>query len=290
MQILDKEKAYEILQLSPDATSDEISMRYRILTRKFRTIEKDENGYTIEDVTKAYDLLMGITYKDDKEELRQKRLRENPPLIARILKKDPVKLENIFYYYRIHIIVSLVVVVFLFFMIRSCINQVKYDFCVVIFGEVYAEDEQKIVTFIQEQMTSSETPSVFVMPSYDADPQYQYATQMKLIAMAAAKEIDVLITNESIFKSHSKQGMFVSLDDIADTLGYSDDRNIKGMDIIDESDEEEIEIEPDYIYGIKVSDSIFIKENGIHGEKLVAGIVWNTEKKDKAIEFMRLLK
>ncbi|NLG88686.1 MAG: hypothetical protein GX494_05635 [Clostridiaceae bacterium] len=288
MQTLDREKAFEIMQLSPDATSDEISKRYGILTRKFRTIERDENGYTLEDITKAYELLMGYTYKDDKEELRQKKLRENPPLIARILKKDPVKLENFFYYYRVYIIISIVAVVFLVFMIRSCVNQVKYDFCVVVFGKVFAEDEKKIETYIKEQMPS--TPGVVLLPSYEADPQYEYAVQMKLIAMAAAKEIDVLITDEAVFKIQAKQGMFMALDDIADILGFSDDRYIKGEDIIDESDEGETEIEPDKIYGIKISDSEFVKENGIIGENITAGIVTNTEKKDKAIEFMKLLK
>ena len=56
MQTLDREKAYEFMQLNIGAPNDEISKRYGILTRKFRTIEKDENGYTIEDITRAYNL------------------------------------------------------------------------------------------------------------------------------------------------------------------------------------------------------------------------------------------
>lgn len=287
----DKEKAYEIMQLNPDASNDEISKRYGILARKFRTIERDENGYTIEDITRAYNLLMGITYTDDKEELRQKRLRENPPLIARILKKDPVKLENFFHYYKIHIIVSLIVAVFLFFMIRSCVNQVRYDFSLVIFGEAYAEDEQKIETFIKEHMPSSLTPGIQVLPSFGADPQYQYATQMKFVAMVAAKEIDVIITNESFFKDHSRQGTYMPLDDITDILGYSDDRYVKSAVIVDGSDEEgEPVTGPVKIYGVSLTDSEFIKENGIYGENLIAAIIVTSERQDKAIEFIKLLK
>jgi len=290
VQKLDKEKAYEIMQLSPGVSGDEISKRYGILTRKFRTIERDENGYTIEDITRAYNLLMGITFIDDKEEARQKSLRENPPFIARILKKDPVKLENFFHYYKTHIIVSLAVVVFLFFMIRSCVNQVEYDFSLVIFGEVYAEDAQKIEAFIKEQMPDSLTPGVQVLQSFDADPQYQYAMQMKLVALVAAKEIDVMITNESFFKAHSEQGMYMPLDDIKDILGYSDDRYVKSAAIIDEPDDGEPVMGPVKIYGIALSDSNFIKENGIHGENLIAAVVVNSGRIDKAIEFMKILK
>jgi hypothetical protein len=168
-------------------------------------------------------------------------------------------------------------------MIRSCVNQVKYDFCLVIFGEVYAEDEQKIEAFIKEKMPDSITPSVQVLPSYGTDPQYQYATQMKLMAMVTAKEIDVIITNESFFKIHSEQGMYMPLEDIADILGYSDDRYVKSAAIIEESDEGEPVTGPVKIYGITITDSNFIKENGMYGENLIAAIVVNTERKIKQL-------
>jgi len=290
VQITDKEKAYEIMELNPGATNDEVSKRYGILTRKFRTIDRDENGYTIEDITQAYNLLMGITYKDDKEELRQKKLRENPPFIARILKKDPVKLENFFHYYKVHIIVAIIAAVLIFSIVRSCVNQVHYDFSLVIFGEAYTEDEQKIETFIKEHMPSSLTPSVQVLPSFESDPQYQYATQMKFVAMVAAKEIDVIITNKSFFESHSLQGTYMPLDDIKDNLGYSDDRYVKNAAIVDETDEGEPVTGPEKIYGVSLADSEFIKENGIYGEDLIAAIVVTSERVDKAIEFMKLLK
>ena len=44
MQQRDKEKALEILELNPEATKDNVSRRYGILTRKFRNTERDERG------------------------------------------------------------------------------------------------------------------------------------------------------------------------------------------------------------------------------------------------------
>ena len=78
MNEMDQQKALTMMSLNPDANKDEISKRYGIITRKFRTIKKeDENGYTIEDYNDAYNLLMGITIVDEKEEHRLKKLREN---------------------------------------------------------------------------------------------------------------------------------------------------------------------------------------------------------------------
>ena len=147
MSRMDEKRAMEILDLNPDATKDDVSKRYGILTRKFRTIERDEKGNTIDDITRAYNCLMGITFIDEKEEERQKALRENPPFLARVLKKDPVKLENFFHYYRTHMILTVVVMVFLVFSVRSCMNRIEPDFSVVLFGNVMIEEKKAQITF-----------------------------------------------------------------------------------------------------------------------------------------------
>ena len=196
MNQLDREKALEILQLNSEATKDDVSKRYSILTRKFRTMEKDERGYTIEDVTHAYNLLMGITYIDKKEEERQRALRENPPLLARLLKVDPVKLENFFHYYKIHMIISVAVIAILFFSIRSCINQVEPDFTLICYGKIYCQDPELIENDVKERLPGLEAPSVQFISSMAEDPQYQYASQMKFVAMIAAREVDIVIMDK----------------------------------------------------------------------------------------------
>jgi RNA binding exosome subunit len=67
-------------------------------------------------------------------------------------------------------------------------------------------------------------------------------------------------------------------------------RYVKSAAIIKESEDGEPVMGPVKTYGITITDSNFIKENGMYGENLIAAVVVNTERKDKAIEFMKLLK
>lgn len=290
MTQLDEKKALEMMGLNPDVTKDEVSRRYGVLTRKFKNIEKDENGYTIEDMTRAYHLLMGITFVDKKEEERQKALREHPPLIARILKKDPVKVENFFHYYRIHMILSLVIIVFLVFTIRSCINRVPPDFNLVFLGNIYSNDQTAVEAKIKELMPELTAPSVQFMNSMESDAEYQYAMQMKLMAMLAANDIDVMIMDESSFNTIASQGVLMPLDDMRETLGFPEENYIKAQEIIESGEDGKTEMGPVKYYGVDITEQSFIKESNLIGKKMIAAIVVNTKRADKTISFMQKLK
>jgi len=283
---LDREKALEIMELNPDATKDDVSKRYGILTRKFKTMEKDERGYTIEDVTQAYNLLMGITYIDKNEEERQRALRENPPLLARLLKVDPIKLENFFHYYKIHMIVSVLVIVVLFFSIRSCINHVNPDFVVVCYGKVYCQDQTQVENNVKERLPGTVAPSVQFLSSMSEDPQYEYATQMKFVAMIAAKDVDIVIMDRENFEMHLTQGMFLPLDDLVGGFDFPEESYVSGKEIIEQSEAGDVVEGPSYIYGIDISGNEFIKGNNIYADSAVIGIVQNTERMDRALEFI----
>lgn len=289
MQQLDREKALEILELNPDATKDDVSRRYGILTRKFRNTERDERGYTIEDVTEAYNLLMGITYIDKAEEERQKALRENPPFLARILKVDPVKLENFFHYYKIHMIIGVVLIVFLFFTVRSCVTKVEPDFTIVCFGNVFSSEEGLIEEDIKQRIPGITAPSVQFLTSMAEDPQYTYTIQMKFVAMIAAKEVDIVIMDRKTFEMYMAQGMFLPLDDLIGGFEFPEESYVSGSEIIDETEDGEPVKSTSHIYGIDISDNKFIKDNMIYADSPVAAIVRNSERMDLALEFMRSL-
>lgn len=289
MNQLDRKKALEILELNPDATKDDISKRYGILTRKFKNMEKDERGYTIEDVTHAYNLLMGITYVDKNEEERQRALRENPPLLARILKVDPIKLENFFHYYKLHMIISIAVIVVLFFSIRSCINQVDPDFTLVGYGKIFCQDQSIVEKDLKERLPGIEAPSAQFLSSVSEDPQYVYASQMKFVAMIAAKEVDIVIMDKDNFEMSLKQGMFLPLDDLIGELGFPEESYVRGSEVIDETEAGEPVYGPEHAYGIDISENEFIKENNIYSDNVIVAIVQNTERMDRALEFIKSL-
>lgn len=289
MNQMDEKEALKMMDLNEDASKDDISRRYGILTRKFRTIKTDENGYTIEDITNAYNLLMGITYSDKKEEERQKALREHPPLLARILKKDPVKLENFFHYYKIHILIGIGLVILIFFTVRSCINRVDPDFTMVLFGKIYVEDEDPLQEDISRKLPELNAPEVQLLFSNESDPQYEYAIQMKLVAMISANGIDILLTDQSTFNQLSAQGALLSLEEYKETLPFSDESYVKGAEVLDENENGEPVLGPEKLYGVDITEMDFVKDNAIYGDKIIAAVVVNSTKIDQAISYLQKL-
>lgn len=290
MNQLDEQKALRMMELNADATKDDISKRYGILTRKFRTMKKDENGYTLEEITDAYNLLMGITFTDKNEEERQKTLRDHPPLLARILKKDPVKLENFFHYYKIHILIGFGVILLAFFTVRSCVNQVRPDFNMILYGRVYMEDKNVLETDIREKVPELTAPQVQIMGSDGSDPQYEYAVQMKLMAMLAAKEIDIIVMDGTTFGSLASQGMLLPLGDQMNMLGFPAESYVQAAEIIEQPIEGEPVMGPPKIYGVDITGSNYVKDKNILGEKIIAAVVVNSPRIDKALAYLQTMK
>ena len=290
MEQMDKKKALEILGLNQDATRHDVSNRYGVLTRKFKTIEKDENGYTINDITKAYNLLMGITFIDKAEEERQKALRENPPLLSRIINKDPIKIENFFHYYKTHIIVGIIVLITMFSIIRSCVNNVPSDFNILFYGNIYTEQTEKISTDLVNNYSDITTPYIEVLTFMQNDPQYESAIRMKIAAMAATQELDIVLLDEVTFKEHAKQGMFLPLDDLTDDLGFPIESYVEGTEKIDETENYEPIYGPAKKYGINITESEFVKENDIYADNVIITIAVNSKRIEKAISVLKEIK
>ena len=289
MEGLDQQKALAMLDLNADANKDEVSKRYGILTRKFRTIKKDENGYTIEDITSAYNLLMGINYTDEKEQQRQKALRENPPLLAKVLKKDPIKLENFFHYYKWYMIIGLVIIVTVFFSIRSCVNQVDPDFTVALTGSLYLEDGTVLEAGIQQKLPELAAPLVHMLTSSPTDGEYNYAIQMKQMALLSAAEIDVILMDQNTFELMSSQGILQPLEEQMGTLPFPQESYVQGTVILEDPIDADPVLGPMTTFGLDITESEFVKKNNIFGEKIIAGIVLNSKRMEKAFTFLSKL-
>lgn len=290
MNELDKQKALSMMDLNPDATKDEITKRYGVLARKFRTIKQDENGYTLADITNAYNLLVGITYKDEKEQERQKALRENPPLLARILKKDPVKLENFFHYYKWYMLIAIVVLVVVAFSVRSCVNRVPSDLTVIMTGYLFAEDETIIEADIVKKLPELKAPDVLMMGSDGSDLQFEYTAQMKLMAMLTAQDVDILIMDQAKFESLSRQGILLPLEDKMSTLPFSTEEYVQAAPVIEEPVEGDPVYGPVAAYGVDITGSSFVKDNSIYGHKIIFGIAVNSNHTESALKLLSQLK
>lgn len=135
----------------------------------------------------------------------------------------------------------------------------------------------------------------------------QYAMQMKAMVLISAGDIDVFIVDRDRFFQYAKQGVFLSLDDIAPKLGADMDKNKEFITKADNTDPLDTDGNKTsgsgtgsaegtsdaaiqaHLYGIDVSDSKLLKETGVIGPESIAAIFAGTKRLDKAEEFIKFL-
>jgi hypothetical protein len=147
------------------------------------------------------------------------------------------------------------------------------------------------------------------------DPQQQYAMEMKAMVLIAAGDIDVFILDRDSYFRYAKQGVFLSLDDIAPKLGADLEKNKGFITKIEEAEDpldsngtkddktsgsgtgtaadttagdSNTEVQA-HLYGIDVSDSTVLKETGVLGNDRIAAIFAGTKQIDKAEKFIEFL-
>lgn len=147
------------------------------------------------------------------------------------------------------------------------------------------------------------------------DPQQQYAMEMKAMVLIAAGDVDVFIVDRDRYEKYAKQGVFLSLDDIAPKLGADAEKNKELITSIEEdkdplgtsgtkdnqsadsgadasadkaAGDSTADVQP-HLYGIDVSNSTVLKETGVLGEEKIAAIFVGSKRTDKAEKFIQYL-
>jgi|GEM_PF-575745 len=293
--------------------------------------------YSFDQVTEAYNVLMGYEVV----------IKEQPPSkVAPILKKagiDEKKARNFFYYYKFYMLGALVLAVALFFGIRSFVNRVDPDFKIAFLGSFsYLDASDKLSESIKQNVPEIKEPGIdgaFLtaadfpdnqQPSggqqatagtqqqttggqIGAGAQQQYAMEMKAMVLIAAGDIDVFIVDRDSYFRYAKQGVFLSLDDIApnlgadmeknkefitkieedkdplDTSGTKDDKSSGSGTAADNTAGDSNAAVQAHLYGIDVSDSTVLKETGVLGNDKIAAIFAGTKQIDKAEKFIEFL-
>lgn len=280
--MLDAREACRILGISDNAGKNEIEKRYSILLKKHRMApEQGEDGADRQEdfkrVTQAYNLLMG--YEEPVEEV--------PEIPNPILKKigvDEKKARNFFYYYKFHLLIGLIVLVVAVLTVRSFINRVEPDFNTVFIGEInYYDATDKLTAQIREAVPDIKEPGIdgaFITESGDA--QQDYAMTMKAIAIFSSGGADLLIVDKANYDKYAGQGGFMSLDDIAPSMGVDLEKNKELRTQTEDNPQERL-------YGVDISDSAALAEAGVQGIEMIAAIPVNTKKQDTAIKLMEYL-
>jgi small nuclear ribonucleoprotein (snRNP)-like protein len=261
-----------------------------VLYKKFRQLEKDERGYTIEDIDKAYKSLKGIFYLDPEEERKKKQRRENPNPIFKLLKIDEEKALNSIYYYKWHALGILAVIVFAVMTIISVVKKVDPNLRILIAGKIYMSEttafEEKITNEL-ETVEKAQVQNIYL--SGEARSEADVAMQTKFTVEIAVGNNDIFIIDEEKYFMLATQGAFKPVKDfIGDLRALGIDEELNKDLIVTMELNDGITYEPE-LYGIDVSDNAYLLDAGIISERMIMAFGSAGEFPQNAAAFAELI-
>ncbi len=285
-----KKNAYKILGLKEGAGKDQISLRYTILLKKYRsklvrgedTAAKD---ITIEDITKAYNTLMGYDdIEPDAETLKLRELKDKG--IFKRFNLDPEKMSNFWTYHKMHIIFGIIAVLVVYSIISSIVNKVEPDFTLGIVGDIYATNSEAVVDAIETVIPALKEVSVMPMSvKMTAENEFDIAIQQKIMIEMAVGDLDLVIVDKWNYDRFADSGTFMELSDVAKELDIDMEAH---EELITELDESVGEV-GEGLYGIYVTDSEFLKECGIIGGEMIVVIRVTAKHPEAAMELLKII-
>lgn len=284
----DLKKAYEIMGLEEEANKDEISKKYSVMLKKF-TIAKKEgnnkvNGVTFEEVTQAYNYLMGYSdFKPDLETQKLEKLKENS--IYKKLNIDPEKVSNFFHYHKLHIIIGIIGVIMLYSIISSMVTNKEADINIGVVGDIYVTEQQLLQEMITERFPDMEEIVIMSMNvGKDAKSEMDFAVQQKIMVEMAVGELDLCLMDKWNYVRFAKIGAFHKLDSLAEELEIDMEEN---KDYIVKADGKDGITKG--LFGVNVSNSEILKEAEVEGDEIIATVRILSENYDESIKILKFL-
>lgn len=287
---MDKEKALEILELPQDSSVDDIERRIAVLYKKFKNIEKDERGYTIQDIDKAYMIVKGITYSDPEEEKKKKERRENPNLLFKLLGVDEEKARNFIYYYKWHALGLFAIIAVTVMIVLSIVNRVNPNLKIIITGKVYIAETAVFSEKITNELESVENTQVQnIYLSGESNSEADVAMQTKFAVEIAAGNNDIFIIDEEKYFMLATQGAFKPVKDfIGDLSAFGLDEELNEDLIVTMDLGDDITYEPE-LYGIDVSNNTYLLDAGVMADRMILAFGAAGEYPENAKAFTKLL-
>lgn len=198
------------------------------------------------------------------------------------------KLAHFRSYYALKLVISLLILAGVISLIYNMVTPKVEDalYAIVLNYSINDEKVQIMENEFSDILEIDEMEQVRIDNSFyfgedSFDASSSAANQMKLTTYLAAKEIDIIIAPESLFKDYIQNGFFDNLEGQLPTDLFS-----KLTDHLHFGKTEEDST--DIAYGI-VLDDLPLYENMNLQESQMIGIVVNSEKKENGIKFIRYL-
>jgi len=270
-------KAYETLGLPTDATREQVENRYYILVKRERAQHQRTGDDGADDAPKtdlgeysrAYKLILGIESEKASTEPKQG------------------KVGHFFYYYKIHLIVSIIILLIVGYTVKESIDKRNeerrlgpIDLSISMMGNFYFADmellKQNIMKLVPDW--NRVEPKLSYVPT-EVKTEQDIAYQQKSVLTLIAEKDELYFTDDRNFGNLVKQGAFRKLEEIPgfSSLQVSQDRLRYAQTEEDPTAA---------VYGIDISGSPIFNGIELTGEHVILGVRAPEEEWPKTMELV----
>lgn len=286
-------QVYITLGLPDTASKEEIENRYFLLLKKQRSLQnrtgstRETNGMDSEAVNKAFRQIMQHHKEQASLEYEEKNY-------SQFYKKwNLEKIDYFWDYYKIHVIVGIVLLVFIIAGIHTFIEKKAErealeklpppDLTLMFYGDFYTENEEGMDRKLLDQVPGWERVVLKFTPfPQEATNQMDIALQQKAILSLMTEKPDMYIVDRANFESLSRQNAFLNLNEwlgpVSSRLDTKVIQRFQGND--------DIQPEP---YGVDVGGSTLFDELQILGKEIIVALRYDGHNIEAARQFVNLL-
>jgi len=296
------QEARKILGVTKASSKEEIEKKYDVILRKYRLMKMEgtldeASEAEFQKSTDAYRILMGYEVEEPKVETKETYADKAFEKIG----IDKKKADNFFHYYKYHILIGIVVVILLFFTVRSIVTKVDPDISIGLMGEINFDVQDNFkdkITKNVPEIKEISMDTVVLSDRYTDESTYAYL--QKALVLLAASDIDMFLVNRYAFDKYAENGAFMPLDQVIkdNNIDVSDNQTIK-LRVVDEWEEPSsatdtqrrpktyVDAEPK-IYGIDVTNSDFFKDIDIIGPEKILVVRVQPKNYDLVLKLIKL--
>jgi len=261
---------YEILGLRKDASKDEIIKRYNLLTKKYKSDNAkaaNDRKSQIQEIDEAYNVLMGYDFNSLAEGKLSEEAQKPPNRLLKKLNIDEKKLGNFIHYYKIHMIVGIIVLIGLFFIVKSIVTHVEPELKLKLVGIYPNTSVEKLEKQIMDNIDGLKKVEIDPLIFWDkSNPNVESSMELKLFTLSGTGKVDAYFLDQERFEKLMEMTNRVKpLDDIVKQYGDKiEDKNLIKKKLKNENEE--------HIYGIEVENRDIFKGTGLEKFKVILSI------------------
>jgi hypothetical protein len=296
-----QQEARKILGVVKGSSKYDIETKYDVLMKKYRILKsngkidvKAEEDFI--KCTEAYRIIMGYEVDEPKVDIKD-------TYTDKAFKKaglDKKKADNFFYYYKIHILISIAAIIVIGLIVRSFVIRVNPDITVGFIGEVNSRNFDMLQHKIEDKLPEiKEVGFDSATISNNYNDQQAYANMSKIMILLSASDTDLFLMSRYAYNRYAPSGPFMPLEDVVKDLNIDASKSdYLKLRVVEEWEEPTTEQEERKVltyrdtqpklYGIDVTNSEFFKGIDVIGPEKILVIRAEPKKKDLILKLVKL--